>query len=179
MMAFEVEMIVTAVSAVSMSQRPSLASSQQLALICSLVTGAAMFLLRPVFRWRAETTFLGGFAGAILFFFLLIAVGNVRERRGATETGWIFIGLCEALALIVSVFVHPVCVTTCLLFSIPVVIYVKWAATQIKRGQGPVVRDVPIKKEQRPSPSPQPPAQKKDQQPSPPRATGKKSPRRS
>jgi hypothetical protein len=33
----------------------------------------------------------------------------------------------------VSAIIHPVCVTTCLLFSIPVIIYVKWAATKIGR----------------------------------------------
>jgi hypothetical protein len=181
-----IALIVRTVLTPPMSQGPTLSSSQQLALICSAVTAVAMIAGRPVFRWRPETTFLGGLAGAILFFFLLILVGNIREKRGATELGWVFIGLCEFGALVVSVFVHPVCVTTCLLFSIPVVIYVKWAATQIKRGQGQVIRERPdakpsAKKENRtPFPEPPNPTPKKTDRPppDPPRQTGKKSARR-
>jgi hypothetical protein len=116
-----------------MSQLPTLESSRRLAFVCSAVTAIGMLLLRPAFKWRPETTFLGGFVGAILFFFLLILLGNTHEKRGGTGLGWFSIGLCELGALIVSILIHPVCVTTCLLFSIPVVIYVKWAATKISR----------------------------------------------
>jgi hypothetical protein len=166
-----------------MSQGPSLSASQRRALACSGVTGVAMVLLRPVFRWRPETTFLGGFVGAILFFFLLIALGNFQETRGHMELGWLAIAVCEFGALILSVAVHPVCVTTCLLFSIPVVIYVKWAATQIKRGHAYAPRDADARagarREQPPAKKEGPPA-KKESPPAanPPRAAGKRSPRK-
>ena len=101
--------------------------------IASVVTATLMILLRPFFRLSPETTFLGGFFGAILFFFLLILYGNKREEKNpGNKMTWWSIAFCEFGALFVSLIIHPVCITTCLLFSIPVVIYIKWAETQIK-----------------------------------------------
>jgi hypothetical protein len=113
---------------------PDLSASMTHSGVCALGTAFVMILLSPAFRWRPETTFLGGFVGAILFFFFLIFVGNFREKKKGTGIGWIFIGLCEAVAITVSLVIHPVCVTTCLLFSIPVIIYVKRAAAKMKSG---------------------------------------------
>ena len=101
--------------------------------IASIVVAVLMILLRPIFRISPETTFLGGFFGAILFFFLLIMYGNKREDKNpGSKLGWVQIGFCEAGAMIVSLFIHPVCITTCVLFSIPVIIYIKGAETQIR-----------------------------------------------
>jgi hypothetical protein len=109
----------------------TLLSSMAISLFLSLSTVAMMFLLRPTFRHRPETTFLGGFVGAILLFFLLIFVGNAAALFGKKSLGWILIGFCEILALFASILIHPVCAITCFVFSIPALIYVKWAATKI------------------------------------------------
>ena len=112
---------------------PTVESSRKLSGICAAVLAVLMIALRKVFRMKAEATFLGGFFGAILFFFLIIFVGNTRASRGDNKLGWIGLALCELIALIVSFVVHPVCITTCVLFSIPVVVYVKWAATKMSK----------------------------------------------
>ncbi|KAH0793330.1 protein KRTCAP2 [Histomonas meleagridis] len=112
---------------------PTVESSKRLSGICAAVLAVLMIALRKVFRMKAEATFLGGFFGAILFFFLIIFVGNTRAARGDNKLGWIELALCEIVALIVSFIVHPVCITTCILFSIPVVVYIKWAATKMSK----------------------------------------------
>ena len=70
--------------------------------------------------------------GAVLFFFLVILAGNMNDKHGSNELGWFYLALCEIVSIFVSLFIHPVCITTCFLFSIPVVIYIKWASTKIK-----------------------------------------------
>ena len=112
-------------------QGPSSSSSRTISTVCAVVTAVLMILLRPVFRWSAETTFLGGFFGAILFFFLLITAGNLKDQKTEGRLGWFSIAVCEFIALAVSFVIHPVCITTCVLFSVPVVIYIKWAATKM------------------------------------------------
>ncbi|KAH0793617.1 protein KRTCAP2 [Histomonas meleagridis] len=112
---------------------PTIESSRKLSGICAAVLSVLMVALRKVFRMKAEATFLGGFFGAILFFFLIIFIGNTKANRGNNKIGWIELALCEIIALIVSFIVHPVCITTCILFSIPVVVYVKWAATKLSK----------------------------------------------
>jgi uncharacterized membrane protein len=97
----------------------------------SACTAALMFCLRPTFKSRPETTFLAGLLGAVVFFFLLVFVGNLVGQFGTPRLGWFSIALCELVALTASVVIHPVCATTCLLFSVPVVIYIKWAATKV------------------------------------------------
>ena len=115
-----------------MSQLPTVQSSRKRAAICAAVTSVLMILLRPIFRMSPETTFLGGFFGAVLFFFLVILAGNMNDKHGSNELGWFYLALCEIVSIFVSLFIHPVCITTCFLFSIPVVIYIKWASTKIK-----------------------------------------------
>ena len=88
-----------------------------------------MIGLRKVFRLKAEATFFGGFFGAILFFFLIIFYSNSRAKRNNNTIGWFELALCELVALIV----YPVCITTCLLFSVPVVVYIKWASTKLAK----------------------------------------------
>lgn len=120
----------------SSNKPPNAKDSSKLAGICAAVCAALMVLLRPLFRMKAETTFLGGMFGAVLFFFLLIYYGNKREvKRPGYQLGWIQIGLIELAALIVSFIIHPVCITTCLLFSIPVIVYLKWAYYAISQEQ--------------------------------------------
>ena len=112
-------------------QGPTSRSSRNIASVCAIVTAVLMIALRPLFRWSAETTFLGGFFGAILFFFLLIIAGNMKDQKTEGRLGWFSIAACEVIALVVSFVIHPVCITTCVLFSVPVVIYIKWAATKM------------------------------------------------
>lgn len=114
------------------SQLPSVQSSLRRAAVCATVTGILMIVLRPVFRLSPETTFLGGFFGSAFFFFLLILFGNMNDRSGSNELGWFSIAICELFSIFLSFFIHPVCITTCFLFSIPVVIYLKWASTKIR-----------------------------------------------
>lgn len=117
-------------------QLPNAKDSSKLAGLCAVITAALMVILRPLFRKKAETTFLGGMFGAVLFFFLLIYYGNKKEmKRPGYQLGWIQIGCIELVSLIVSLVIHPVCITTCLLFSIPVVVYLKWAAYEIQQEQ--------------------------------------------
>jgi uncharacterized membrane protein len=111
-------------------------------------TAASLVLLRPKLRARPEMMFVGGFIAAILFFFLLIFVGNIfRIRNLAARLGWITIGFCEVAAGSLSVFVHPVCATTCVLFSIPVIIYVKWGATKVHMAAAQDAAAVSVSKE--------------------------------
>ena len=112
---------------------PTIESSCRLSGICSLILIILMIGLRKVFRLKAEATFFGGFFGAILFFFLIIFYSNSRAKRNNNTIGWFELALCELVALIVSLIVHPVCITTCLLFSVPVVVYVKWASTKLAK----------------------------------------------
>lgn len=110
---------------------PTIESSYRLSGLCSLALIVLMIGLRKVFRLKAEATFFGGFFGAILFFFLIIFFSNARAKRHNNAIGWFGLAFCEAIALLVSFIVHPVCITTCLLFSVPVVVYLKWAATKL------------------------------------------------
>ena len=108
--------------------------SQRTALIGIIACIIAMFILRPVLRLKAEATFLGGMVGAVLFFFILIWYGNKREARNpSSQLGWVQIGFCELAALVASLIVHPVCITTCFLFSIPVIVYIKWAHYELSK----------------------------------------------
>lgn len=110
----------------------SISSSKQKSLTCSIVTGVLMVLLKPVFTMKAETTFLGGLFGAILFFFLLIFYGNkLAEKGGNGQLGWTHVIFMETIALTASYIIHPVCTTTCILFSLPVIVYIKWAESEL------------------------------------------------
>ena len=110
----------------------SASSSKYRALICSVVTGALMILLKPVFTMKAETTFLGGLFGAVLFFFLLIFYGSKSSDGGRSgQLGWFHVIFMETVALTASYVIHPVCITTCILFSLPVIVYIKWAESEL------------------------------------------------
>jgi uncharacterized membrane protein len=120
--------------------RPSPVISLLFSGLLAFGTAASLHHLRPNLRARPEKMPLGGFVAAILFFFLLIFVGNVFQLMNrSVRLGWITIGLCEAAALVASFSIHPVCATMCVIFSIPVIIYVKWAATKIHSAAAPNV----------------------------------------
>ena len=117
------------------SNNAQIASSMRLSGICAAVVAVVMFLLKRIlFEKKEEATFLGGILGAILFLFLLIMVGNYKQRKNQNaHLNWLHVGLLELVALIYSYFIHPVCTTTCLLFSIPVVVYLKWAYYELSQ----------------------------------------------
>ena len=111
-------------------------SSLQLSLMCAIVVAILMAVLRPLFSKRAEATFLGGILGAILYFFLLICYGNYRMiKNRSSPLNWLHIAAIELVALVYSYLIHPVCTTTCLLFSIPVIVYLKWANFELSEKQ--------------------------------------------
>jgi uncharacterized membrane protein len=120
--------------------RPSPVVSLLFSGLLAFGIAASLHHLGPKLRARPEMMPLGGFVAAILFFFFLIFVGNVFQLRNrSVRLGWITIGLCEATALVASFFIHPVCATMCVIFSIPVIIYVKWASTKIHSTAAPDV----------------------------------------
>ena len=119
------------------SNNSQLSSSMNLSAICAAIVAVVMFLMkRIIFEKKEEATFLGGVLGALFYFFLLIAVGNYKQQKNQNfQLNWFHVISLEIIALIYSYVIHPVCTTTCLLFSIPVVVYLKWANYELSQQQ--------------------------------------------
>jgi hypothetical protein len=109
------------------------------AALSGLLAGALCWLLataagvRGAAAERPEALLLAGLAGAVCFFCLLLFVGNCYAAAGLAPMRWASIGLCEAGALLLAARIHRAAATLCLVFSVPVVVYVKWAATKVAR----------------------------------------------
>ena len=110
-------------------------SSFPVASILAILTFSGMQMAKPLLVSSQMMTILGGFAGSILFVFLLTAIGNLEQiifgkgfQTKLPET--IF---CMILAMTASGSVHRVCVTTCFIFSL-IMIYSMFKISQQVHG---------------------------------------------
>jgi len=100
----------------------------------AIVSGLLFVLTLSGIRLAASTlasseklTIVGGFVCSILFFFALMTVGNLER-----ETKWLEVIFCLVVSLIVAATVHPVCTTTCFLFSAGILYYMNTMSKQIQ-----------------------------------------------
>lgn len=103
------------------------ASSFLFSLLISLLLFASMQVFRGQLASSQPWTIAGGFLGSLLFLSLLTAVSNFEMNTfGSNFQAKIFpeVIACLLIAMFCSGFVHRVCVTTCLLFSLIGLYYV-------------------------------------------------------
>lgn len=111
---------------------PTPSASAKNSAICAGVMVALMLAMRKLSVYKPELLFIGGLFGSVFYFFVLVFWTSFMElRRRGTQFGWITIAGTLLFAVIVSFLIHPVCATVCLVFSIPVVIYIKWAYAKL------------------------------------------------
>eukprot|EP00700_Malawimonas_jakobiformis_P001304 EC721019.1.p2 GENE.EC721019.1~~EC721019.1.p2 ORF type:complete len:119 (+),score=12.60 EC721019.1:34-390(+) len=79
-------------------------------------------LLSPILASSEKLTIVGGFLCALLFLFILFAIGNFENLVGL-PTRWPEVAMSLLIATIVASTVHRVCVTTCVLFSAGLLAY--------------------------------------------------------
>jgi len=91
-----------------------------------LITLSGLELWAGKLASTPQLTILGGFVSSLLFFFALICVGNLER-----ETKWFEVVCCLIVAMIAAATVHRVCVTTCFLFSMGLLVYMNYAARYI------------------------------------------------
>ncbi|EAX99203.1 hypothetical protein TVAG_092590 [Trichomonas vaginalis G3] len=117
------------------TQTKAIRHSKVLAIECAVALAVVLFVLcRFVLPHKAEIYFFAGLLCAVIFFFLVIAVGNyIEERDPSKHAGWGTILVCEAIAAIFSYTIHPICITTCILFSFPAIVYIKYARFELTK----------------------------------------------
>jgi hypothetical protein len=88
--------------------------------ILALLTFSAMQVFKTFLASSQLMTFLGGFAGSLLFVFLLTAVGNLEKTvfGHGFQTQLAEVVFCQIVAMAAAASVHRVCATTCILFSV-------------------------------------------------------------
>lgn len=95
-------------------------SSFPVACILAILTFSGMQMAKPLLVSSQLMTILGGFAGSILFVFILTAVGNLEQiifGKGF-QTKLLETVLSMAMAMTAAGSVHRVSATTCFLFSL-------------------------------------------------------------
>ncbi|CAF1177642.1 unnamed protein product [Adineta ricciae] len=103
------------------------ASSFLISLLISLVLIASMQLFRAQLASSQALTIVGGFFGSLVFISLLTAISNFEMNTfGPNYQARIFpeVISCLFISMICSGFVHRVCVTTCVIFSMIALYYI-------------------------------------------------------
>jgi len=101
------------------------------ALVATVLAGgvfSGMQLNRHVLASSGPLTILGGGLGALLFLFILTAVGNFELMvfgRGYQIGLFPEVASCLVLALFTAGRIHGVCLTTCFIFSSVALYYVQ------------------------------------------------------
>jgi len=87
--------------------------------VLSVLTFSTMQILKPAIASTPVMTVVGGVIGALLFLFLLTAVGNLEKCAFGSgfASKWVEVSACLAVAVVASGSVHRVSATCCLLFS--------------------------------------------------------------
>ncbi|KAF6216559.1 hypothetical protein GE061_000902 [Apolygus lucorum] len=99
-----------------------------LSTMLSILVFCIMQIQRQWFSSSQLHTILGGYLGSLLFTLLLTAIGNVESIVfGPRFHTKLFpeVVICFGLAMIASGMVHRVCTTTCCLFSLIALYYIK------------------------------------------------------
>ena len=87
--------------------------------VLSVLTFSTMQILKPAIASTPVMTVVGGLIGALLFLFLLTAVGNLEKCvfGSGFASKWVEVSACLAIAVAASGSVHRVSATCCVLFS--------------------------------------------------------------
>ena len=88
-------------------------------LVLSVLTFSGMQMAKPLLVSSQIMTIVGGFAGSVLFVFLLTCTGNLEKMMfgHGFQTKWPEAVMCLVMAVIGAASVHRVCATTTMLFS--------------------------------------------------------------
>eukprot|EP00742_Colponemidia_sp_Colp-10_P009334 GILJ01010168.1.p1 GENE.GILJ01010168.1~~GILJ01010168.1.p1 ORF type:complete len:141 (-),score=25.03 GILJ01010168.1:110-508(-) len=99
-------------------------------LVLLAVTYGAIKYFAPVLASETNKPLpvLGGFLSSFIFFFGMIAIGNLEQMAGFEATRWIEVIVCLVAAVSVAGSVHRVSTTVCFLFSIAFLFYLRYAA---------------------------------------------------
>ncbi|CAF1208351.1 unnamed protein product, partial [Rotaria sordida] len=110
------------------------ASSFLISLLISLLLFASMQLFRIQLGSSQPLTIVGGFIGSLVFISLLTAISNFEMNTfGPNYQARVFpeVVICLFISMICSAFVHRVCVTTCLIFSLIALYYINRISTSV------------------------------------------------
>jgi pantothenate kinase type III len=107
-------------------QLPQATSSAILAGILFLITFSVLQVWAETLRQSPKLITLGGFLSALLFFFLLIIIGNLQR-----ETGWLEVVLSIVVACGCALTVHRISMTICILFSGGLLLWMYAVSTRV------------------------------------------------
>jgi len=110
-----------------MVAQPSRETTVALAALIFIITLSSLQIWSEKLRESPKLIVLGGFLSSLLFFFAVVAVGNVKK-----EIKWLDAIGCLVLACVCAGSVHRICVTTCILFSGVVVLYLNVMSARIQ-----------------------------------------------
>jgi len=108
------------------TSQPSAKSTAIVSGLLFTLTLSGIRLSATVLASTEKLTILGGFVCSLLFFFALTAVGSLER-----ETKWAEVIVCLLVSLVVAATVHPVCITTCFLFSAGILFYMNHVSKAI------------------------------------------------
>merc|ERR1712137_1409560 len=107
-----------------------MALAQNQTVVYSGVIFCSILVLLQLFSGFLASTpqlrILGGFFCSLLYFFSIVLIGSIES-----EPSWISVIFSAIIAMVVGSTVHPMCITTSLLFSIGWTFYFWWAAQRI------------------------------------------------
>ena len=100
--------------------------------ICCFILSSLIYILRKQIQSTPISVVLGGFIGSLVFFFLVIIVGQIFELTGSKrKPGWIPITLSMILSNVGCFLVHKFCFLSCFCFCVPMGIYLIYSSNLI------------------------------------------------